>query len=153
MRQKSISLSFVVSSDTFFTFSAHFLGAPCQDRTWLFFRPFYCDLDAFLKKRMALPICGSRTWAAEGIAGTLVSRLMLLNCTWLKFGEKWSLTNWRSIISLFVFFLFLVFFSRLIKPALKNLDKFDYICCNGVAYEEKNKVWPTQYRFTIVFFL
>ena len=45
--------------------NAHFLGAPSRDRTWLsVFRPFYCVLEAFLKKRMALPIWKSyvRCW-------------------------------------------------------------------------------------------
>ena len=48
-----------------------------------------------------------------------------------------KLKVYHQFVCIFSFF---VFFSRLIKPALKNLDKFDYICCNGVAYEEKNKV-------------
>ena len=42
----------------------HFLGAPSQDRTWLFSTFAYCILDAFLKKRIALPIWKSyvRCW-------------------------------------------------------------------------------------------
>ena len=62
---ESISLSFFGLRRHFFQewMDAHFLGAPFKDRTWLF-STFYCVLEAFLKKRMALPIWKSyeRCW-------------------------------------------------------------------------------------------
>ena len=86
---------------------AHFLGAPSQDRTWLF-RPFYCVFEAFLKKRMALPFwklymtCWRKS--RNFYIKFNVIKLYVIKSWW-----KIKLTNERFIIGLlFFFFFFLV---------------------------------------------
>ena len=125
---------------------AHFLGAPSRDRTWLsVFRPFYCVLEAFLKKRMALPIWKSyvRCWRKNRNSNIKfnVIELYVIKSSWkIKF-------NKRKVYHQLSFF----FFFLSVKLALKNLDKLDYVVTELIL--RKNKVWPTQCRFAIVFFL
>ena len=145
MRRKSISLSFFDSSATFFKSEwTHIFWARPLKIAHGFFRPFYCVLDAFLKKRMALPIWKSyvRCWRKNRNSNIKfnVIELYVIKSWWkIKF-------NKRKVYHQLFFSFFLS-----VKLALKNLDKLDYVVTELIL--RKNKVWPTQCRFAIVFFL
>ena len=114
-------ICFLDSSATFFKSTAHFLGAPSRDRTWLsVFRPFYCVLEAFLKKRMALPIWKSymRCWRKNrnfNIKFNVIELYVIKSWWKIKF-------NKRKVYHQLFFSFFLS-----VKLALKNLDKLDYV--------------------------
>ena len=69
-----------------------------------------------------------------------VIELYVIKSWWkIKFNKR------KASACLFVCFLF-------IKPALTNLYIIIIDCCNGVASQENNKVWPRHCRLIIVFF-
>ena len=88
----------------------HFLGAPSQDRTWLFSTFAYCILDAFLKKRIALPIWKSyvRCWR-KGRSLNIevnVTEFYVIKSWWkIKFNKREIYLQLLSLfVCLFVFF-------------------------------------------------
>ena len=105
-------ICFLDSSASFFQewMDAHFLGAPSRDRTWLsVFRPFYCVLEAFLKKRMALPIWKSyvRCWRKNGNFNIKfnVIELYVIKSWWkIKFNKR----KVYHQLSFFSFFFFVI---------------------------------------------
>ena len=86
---------------------AHFLGAPSRDRTWLsVFRPFYCVLEAFLKKRMALPIWKSyvRCWRKNrnfNIKFNVIELYVIKSWWKIKFNKR---KVYHQLVCLFIFF-------------------------------------------------
>ena len=111
---------------------AHFLGAPSRDRTWLsVFRSFYCVLEAFLKKRMALPIWKSyvRCWRKNRNSNIKfnVIELYVIKSWWkIKF-------NKRKVYHQLFFSFFLS-----VKLALKNLDKLGYVVTELIKCDQLN---------------
>ena len=95
----------------------HFFGAPSQDRTWFFSTFAYCILDAFLKKRIALPIWKSyvRCWR-KGRSLNIkvnVTEIYVIKSWWkIKFNKR---EIYHQLLCLFVCLFFLS-----IKPALIN---------------------------------
>ena len=146
MLRKSTSFLFWTSPPLFFEKEwTHIFWARPLKIAHGFFRPFYCVLDAFLKKRMALPIWKSyvRCWRKNRNFNIKfnVIELYVIKSSWkIKF-------NKRKVYHQLSFF----FFFLSVKLALKNLDKLDYVVTELIL--RKNKVWPTQCRFAIVFFL
>ena len=88
-----------------------------------FFRPLYCVLDAFLKKRMALPILKSyvRCWRKGRNINIKVNviELYVIKSWWkIKFNKR---KVYHQLVCLFVSLLLLI------KQVLANLDKLDYV--------------------------
>ena len=119
-------ICFFDSSATFFKseWTHIFLGAPSRDRTWLsVFRPFYCVLEAFLKKRMALPIWKSyvRCWRKNrnfNIKFNVIELYVIKSWWKIKFNKR---KVYHQLVCLFVSFFLLI------KQALANLHKLDYV--------------------------
>ena len=98
---------FLDSSATFFKGD----GRTCFGRAlsrWLFFQPLYCVLDAFLKKRMALPIWKSyvRCWRKDRNFNIKfnVTELYVIKSWWkIKFNKR---KVYHQLVCLFVFLFF-----------------------------------------------
>ena len=121
MRRKSISLSFFDPSATFFKSEwTHIFWARPLKIVHGFFQPFYCVFEAFLKKRMALPIWKScmTCWRKSRNFNIKINLIELYVIkTWWKIKFKK-----RKVYHQLAFFSF--FFSQ---TSTKHLDKLDYV--------------------------
>ena len=150
MHRKSISLSFLDSSATFFSFFAHFFGRALSRSRMAFFFNLFTVFWMRSWRNAWHCLFGSRRNAAEGIAGTLISsRVNVIELYVINIWRKIKF-NKRKVYHQFVFFFF-----SLIKPALKNLDKLNDVVTEllvgkKIKSDQHNAASPLYFFFKLI---